>query len=64
MTFHIMDGAVFLYLIDDLLPQDNWPEGHAPKVPALVDDLERRREFATVRLAWASGLMLVVRRAS
>jgi len=52
------------YLIDDLLPQSNWPEGHAPKVPALVDDLERRREFSTVRLAWASGLMLVVRRAS
>ena len=52
------------YLIDDLLPQSNWPEGHAPKVPALVDDLERRREFSTVRLAWASGLMLVVRRAT
>lgn len=51
-----------IYVIDDLLPQANWPEGHAPKVPRLVDDLERRREFVTVRLAWASGLMLVVRR--
>jgi predicted O-methyltransferase YrrM len=52
-----------IYVIDDLLPQPNWPEGHAPKVPALIDDLERRREFATERLAWASGLMLVVKRA-
>jgi predicted O-methyltransferase YrrM len=52
-----------VYVIDDLLPQSNWPEGHAPKVPALIDDIERRDEFATVRLAWASGLMLVVRRA-
>jgi predicted O-methyltransferase YrrM len=52
-----------IYVIDDLLPQPNWPEGHAPKVPALIDDLERRGEFVTVRLAWASGLMLVVRRA-
>lgn len=51
-----------LYVIDDLLPQASWPEGHAPKVPLLLADLERRREFATVRLAWASGLMLVVRR--
>ena len=51
-----------LYVIDDLLPQANWPDGHAPKVSQLVDDLERRREFVTVRLAWASGLMLVVRR--
>jgi predicted O-methyltransferase YrrM len=51
-----------IYVIDDLLPQPNWPEGHAPKVPLLVDDLERRPEFSTVRLSWASGLMLVVRR--
>jgi hypothetical protein len=27
------------------------------------DDIERRNEFAAVKLAWASGLMLVVRRA-
>jgi predicted O-methyltransferase YrrM len=52
-----------LYVIDDLLPQANWPDGHAPKVPALINDIEGRRKFATVRLAWASGLMLVVRRA-
>jgi predicted O-methyltransferase YrrM len=52
-----------IYVIDDLLPQPNWPEGHAPKVPALIDDIERRAEFVTVRLAWASGLMLVVRNA-
>lgn len=53
-----------IYLIDDLLPQPNWPDGHAPKVPVLIDALERRSEFATVKLAWASGLMIVVRRAA
>lgn len=52
-----------IYLIDDLLPQANWPEGHAPKVPALIADIERREKFTTVKLAWASGLMLVVRTA-
>ena len=51
-----------MYVIDDLLPQPNWPEGHAPKVSVLIDDIERRGEFVTVRLAWASGLMLVVRK--
>ena len=51
-----------IYLIDDLLPQPNWPEGHAPKVPVLIEDLERRSEFASVKLAWASGLMVVVRK--
>jgi len=52
-----------IYVIDDLLPQPNWPEEHAPKVPALIADIERRPEFVTVRLGWASGLMLVVRSA-
>ena len=52
-----------IYVIDDLLPQPNWPDGHAPKVPLLIEDIERRDEFVTVRLAWASGLMLVVRHA-
>ena len=52
-----------IYVIDDLLPQPNWPEGHAPNVPVLVEDIERREGFVTVKLAWASGLMLVVRRA-
>lgn len=51
-----------MYVIDDLLPQPNWPDGHAPKVPALIHDIERRGEFTTVKLAWASGLMFVVRR--
>lgn len=52
-----------IYVIDDLLPQPNWPDGHAPKVPALIDDIERRSGFTTVRMAWASGLMIVVRHA-
>lgn len=51
-----------IYLIDDLLPQPNWPDGHAPKVPLLIEALECQSEFSTVKLAWASGLMLVVRR--
>ena len=50
-----------IYFIDDLLPQPNWPEGHAPRVPALIEDLERRSGFVAVKMAWASGLMLLVR---
>lgn len=51
-----------IYLIDDLLPQANWPEGHAPKVPRLLEWLETQPGYQSVRLAWASGLMLVVRK--
>lgn len=52
-----------IYFIDDLLPQANWPEGHAPKVAALIAGLEGRCDFVTAKLAWASGLMMVVRAA-
>ncbi len=50
-----------IYFVDDLLPQPSWPEGHAPKVPALIAELESRRGFVPTKLAWATGLMIVVR---
>jgi len=50
-----------IYFVDDLLPQPSWPEGHAAKVPLLIADLERRRGFVATKLAWASGLMILVR---
>jgi predicted O-methyltransferase YrrM len=53
-----------IYLIDDLLPQPSWPEGHAPKVPTLIRELEQRSDLVTVKLGWASGLMIAVRIAS
>jgi predicted O-methyltransferase YrrM len=50
-----------LYVIDDMLPQTNWPEDHATKVPRLVADLAARVEFRIVSLAWSSGLVMVAR---
>ena len=50
-----------IYFIDDLLPQPNWPDGHAPKIPALIADLEHRPGFVATKLAWASGVMILVR---
>ena len=51
-----------IYVIDDLLPQPNWPDGHATTVPLLIDALDHRGDFASVKLAWASGVMIVVRK--
>jgi len=65
--FHHLDQALALlpvggiYIIDDLLPQPNWPEDHPPKVDALIANLERREGFEVVKMNWASGLMIVVR---
>jgi predicted O-methyltransferase YrrM len=52
-----------IYFIDDLAPHPNWPEGHAQKVSVLIDSLEHRPGFRSVRLDWATGLMVVVRTA-
>ncbi|KUL33589.1 O-methyltransferase [Streptomyces regalis] len=51
------------YLIDDLLPQPGWPDGHHAAVTHLLATLERRPDFRTTRLAWSSGLLMAVRSA-
>jgi predicted O-methyltransferase YrrM len=55
----VRDGG--LYFIDDLLPQRNWPEGHATNVAELIECLARKDRFVATKLAWASGLMILVR---
>jgi predicted O-methyltransferase YrrM len=55
-------GPGGIYFIDDLLPQPNWPEGHAAMIPPLIAELERRSDFISTKLAWASGLMILARR--
>jgi predicted O-methyltransferase YrrM len=48
-----------LYVIDDMLPQPNWPEGHAEKVANLVATLEAMAGYRVTKLSWASGVILV-----
>ena len=52
------------YVIDDLLPQPNWPEGHAQKVPALMDHLACDNRFSIAPMAWASGVVIAVRKSA
>jgi predicted O-methyltransferase YrrM len=51
-----------LYVIDDMLPQPNWPEGHAEKVANLVAILEQLEGFRVTKLSWASGVILATKR--
>ncbi|MDH3596132.1 MAG: class I SAM-dependent methyltransferase [Rhodospirillales bacterium] len=51
------------YVVDDMLPQANWPAGHAPEVYALLNELEGCDGFARVELSWASGIVILVRTA-
>lgn len=51
-----------LYVIDDMLPQPNWPEGHAVKVAQLIADLAVRTDLVVAQLAWASGVIVATKR--
>lgn len=50
-----------LYVIDDMLPQPNWPAGHGDNVTALVDDLEKRTDLQLVKLAWSTGILIATK---
>lgn len=50
-----------LYVVDDMLPRPNWPEGHAEKVADLVAALERMEGFRVTKLSWASGIILAAK---
>ena len=66
--FYLLDEALSLlnsgglYAIDDLLPQTTWEEGHQANVDRLIDELEARSDLQTMKLNWASGLMVCTKR--
>jgi predicted O-methyltransferase YrrM len=51
-----------LYVIDDMLPQSNWPEGHELKVSALIAELEKRSDLSVIKISWASGVIIAAKK--
>ena len=51
-----------LYIIDDMLPQANWPSGHDLKAAALITTLEQRPDLTITKLNWATGLIIATKR--
>ncbi|MBC3784159.1 O-methyltransferase [Spirosoma utsteinense] len=51
-----------IYLIDDMLPQPNWPDGHSEKADRLVEWFEASDEFAVTKMNWSTGLILAVKK--
>ena len=64
--YHQLDEALTLlkpgglYVIDDMLPQANWPAGHDVKAAALIATLEQRADLTMTKLNWASGLIAAI----
>ena len=51
-----------LYIIDDMLPQPNWPEGHDQKAINLIKYLEAREDLLLTKQVWATGIIVGVKR--
>ena len=49
------------YIIDDMLPQPNWPEGHHQKALNLVKYLEQRQDLILTKQHWATGIIIAVK---
>ena len=50
-----------LYVIDDMLPQPNWPEGHAVKADQLISVLENRSDLLVTKLNWSTGVIVAAK---
>ncbi len=49
------------YVIDDMLPQPNWPEGHHSKADALIAYLEQRSDLVMTKIGWSCGVIVCVK---
>src|SRR5688500_17517875 len=50
------------YIIDDMLPQPNWPDGHHEKASKLMRDLENRLDLVLTKQVWATGIVIAVKK--
>jgi len=50
------------YIIDDMLPQPNWPLGHADRVMAFISTLEVRKDLVLTKMNWSTGIIVVVKK--
>ena len=60
-TLNLLKTGGF-YVIDDMLPQPNWPDGHGGNVDKLVADLESRADLRLVKLAWSTGILIATKK--
>lgn len=51
-----------LYIVDDMLPQPNWPDGHQEKAVNFVKYLESRSDLALTKQNWATGIIIAVKK--
>lgn len=50
------------YVIDDMRKQPNWPEGHEENVKYLLEVLDNQQHMKVVKLDWATGVVIAVKK--
>jgi len=50
-----------LYVIDDMLPQPNWPDGHAARVDEFIAMLEKRPDIVFTKMNWSTGIIIATK---
>ena len=50
-----------IYIIDDMLEQPNWPNGHSSKATTLVNELEKRKDLNLTKMEWSTGIVIAVK---
>ena len=51
-----------LYIIDDMLPQPNWPLGHDEKVRSFISRLESRNDLLMTKMNWSTGIIIITKK--
>jgi len=51
-----------IYLVDDMLPQKNWPDGHNIKADNLIQYLENRDDLICTKLNWSTGIIICTKK--
>ncbi|NAY92180.1 methyltransferase domain-containing protein [Muricauda sp. JGD-17] len=51
------------YVIDDMVRQPNWPEGHREIASSLIIKLEARKDFVLTKMNWSTGIIVMTKKA-
>ncbi|HEY4965375.1 MAG TPA: methyltransferase domain-containing protein [Puia sp.] len=60
-TINLLNQCGF-YIIDDMKPQPNWPEGHAERVDHFINELEARQDLVITKMNWSTGIIIAVKK--
>jgi predicted O-methyltransferase YrrM len=50
-----------LYIVDDMLPQPNWPVGHAEKATNLIRYFDSLDHVQLTKLNWSTGVIIITK---